>query len=78
MDRPQHDHWDLWSLHPVLSPIRAGYQTPEVNLVEAASTRYTISKVGYGIDAEPMESRGTKVTGTIKEIYIFRAYFSRP
>ena len=69
------DHWDLSSLHPVLAPIRAGYQTLEVHVVKPASTRDTISKGGDGNNAEPMEYIGPKVTGTVKGKYFIRTYF---
>ena len=64
--RTSHDHWDLRILHPVLAPMRAGYQTLEVKFFKSASTRDTISKRGYGTNVEPMEYRGTRVTGKVK------------
>ena len=76
MGIPRHAHWDLRIIHPVLSHIRAGHQTMEVYPVEVASTRYTISKGGYETNKEPMEYRGPKVTGTVKEIYFIKDYFS--
>ena len=52
--RPPHAHWNLRIPQPVLAPIRAGRQTLEVHLFKSESTRYTISKVGYGTNVEPM------------------------
>ena len=72
MQIPPHAHWDIRIIQPVLAPIRSGHQTLEVHLVEAPSTRDTISKGGDLSNAEPMESRGPKVTGTVKEIYFIR------
>ena len=66
MGRPTHAHWDLRILQPVIAPIRDGHQTLDVNLVKSSSTRYTISKVGYVTNAEPMEYRGPKATGKVK------------
>ena len=66
MGIPPHTHWYLQIIQPVISPMQAGYQTLEVYLVEVASTRDTISKGGDGPNAEPMESREPKVTGTVK------------
>ena len=54
MGIPPHDYWDLRILQPFLAIIRAGYQTLEVYLVKSASTRDTISKLGYGNNTEPM------------------------
>ena len=39
---------------------------------KAASTRDTISKGGYGTNEEPMESRGPKDAGTVRERYLIR------
>ena len=77
MGRPQYDHWDIRILHPVLSLIQDGYQTLEVHLVKAASTRDNFSKGGDRTDSEPMEPRGTKFAVTVKEIYFIRTYFSK-
>ena len=75
MGRPPHAHWDLRILQPVLSLIKTGHQNLEVNLVKSASTRDTISKGGYGTNAETMAYRGPKVTGTVKYRYFIRTYF---
>ena len=75
MGKPPNAHWDLRILQPVLALIRALYQTLEVHIVKAASTRDTISKGGYGTDAENMESRVPTVTGTAKEICFIRTQF---
>ena len=45
--------------------------------VKAASTRDNISKVGYGTNAEPMESRGPSITGKVKERCFIRTYFNK-
>ena len=66
MGIPPHANWDLRILQPVLAPIQAGHQNMELHLVKAASTRDTISKGGDVTNAEPMESRGPKATGTVK------------
>ena len=63
--RPPHAHWDLRIIHPLLEHIRAEYQTLEVHLFKADSTRDTISKGGDITNAEPMESKVTNVTGTV-------------
>ena len=76
MGRPTHAHWDLWVLNPIISPIRAGYQTPEVHPVWSDPTRETISKVLDGTDVELMESRVPNFTGKVIEIYSIRTYFS--
>ena len=76
MGRPPNAHWNLRILQPVLAPIRSGNQNLELHLVKAYSTRDTISKVGDGTNAEPMESRGPKITGNVKEIYCISAYLS--
>ena len=47
-------HCDLQIIHPVLDPIRAGHQTLEVHILKSESTRDTISKGGYGTNAEHM------------------------
>ena len=65
-------------LQPGIAPIQAGHQTLEVNLVKEASTRDTISKIGYGTNTEPMESRVPKVTVTAKEIYLPGPNLERP
>ena len=78
MGRPLHDHWDVRILQPVLSPIQAGYQAMEVNLVKTASTRDTISKGGNVNNAEPMEYREPKVTGKVKERNLSGPYLARP
>ena len=54
MGRPTYTHWDLRILQPVLSYIRDGDHTLEVNLFKAASTRDTISKGGDGTNEELM------------------------
>ena len=77
MGRPLNYHWDLWILNPVPAPIRAIHQTMEVNIFKSASTMDTISKRGDGTNAEPMESRGKKVTGTVKEIFFIRTYLKK-
>ena len=69
MGIPPHAHWDIRILHPVFFPIRAGHQTLEVHIVKSASTRDTISKVGDGTNAEPLEYIVPKVTGKFKERY---------
>ena len=66
MGRLPHSHWALRIIHIVLAPIRAGHQTMEAHIVKSDSTRDTISKGGDGTNAEHMESRGPKVTGTVK------------
>ena len=74
MGRPPHAHWDIRVLQPVLDLIQTGYQNLEVYLVEAESTGGTISKGGYGTDAEPIESRLPKVDRKVKEIHFIRDY----
>ena len=64
--RHPHTHWGICILQPVLAPIRAGNQTLEVHLVEAESTRDTISKVLDGTNLEPMEYRVPNVNGMVK------------
>ena len=76
MGIPPHDHWDLRILQPVLDPILAGHNTLEVNIFKSASTRDTISKGVDETNAKPMEYRGPKVTGTVKERHLIRIYFS--
>ena len=51
MGRPPHAHWDIRILQLVLALIRSVHQTLEVHIVESASTRDTISKVGDGTNA---------------------------
>ena len=46
--------------------------------VKAASTRDNISKVGYGTNAEPMESRGPRITVKVKERYLSGPTLTRP
>ena len=62
MERPSHDHWDLIILQTVLDLILSRYQTLEVRLLKTPSTRKTIEKGGDGTDAEPMDTRGPKVS----------------
>ena len=77
MGRPPHAHWALRILKPVLSPLRAVYQNLEENLVKATSNIETIRKGGDRTNAEPMESRVPKTTGTVKDRYFIRTYFSK-
>ena len=77
MGRPPHAHWDLRIIQPVLAPIRAVHQILVVHFVKSASTRDIISKVGDVNNVDPIEYRASKVTGTVKERYFIRAYFSK-
>ena len=77
MGRPPYDHWYICILNPVLAVIRAVHHTLEINLFKTASTRYTISKWVDVTNAEPMEYIEPKVTGTVKERYFIRTYFSK-
>ena len=63
MGRPPHDHWDIWILQPVLSPIWSGYHTLD-HLIKEASSRNNISNGVDVTDAEPMDTRWPNVTGT--------------
>ena len=72
MGRSPHGNWGLRILQSVIALIRARNQTLEVHLVESASTGETISKGVDETNAEPMESRGLKVTAKFKEIYFIR------
>ena len=76
MGRFPHAHWSLRIIQPVISPIQAVHQTLEVHILKSASTRDTISKGGDVNNAEHMESKGPKVTGTVKERYFIKTYFS--
>ena len=51
---------------------------PEVKYCQSTQTRNTISKGGDVTNAEPMEYRGPKVTGKIKEGHLSEPTLSRP
>ena len=47
------------------------------NFVKTVPTRKTIQKVGYGTDAEPIDTRGPNFTGKVKVEHHGRTYLGK-